>query len=206
MAALIRQWKWKPRFRCASKASKPSRVRADLLPSLARPPISGFNRCLWCVCGISIGRQSASREAAAVRGREGRRPRPHFARTYSLPLSLFGTPYLEMQEMGERDGGFTSEAAHIPFSSSSPASPTAAAPAAAAAAHRGGVESRTSENEIERAGGREEEGEGGLELDEAIRFPITITNVIIGLLLLLLLLTSWAFERLLPSFRSCVVC
>ena len=81
-----------------------------------------------------------------------------------------------MQEMGERDGGFTSEAAHIPFSSSSPASPTAAAPAAAAAAHRGGVESRTSENEIERAGGREEEGEGGLELDEAIRFPITITN------------------------------
>ena len=49
VVALIRQWKWKPRFRCASKASKlPSRVRgADLLPSLAR-----LSRALIVVYGV----------------------------------------------------------------------------------------------------------------------------------------------------------
>ena len=104
VAALIRQWKWKPRFRCASKASKPSRVRADLLPSLARP-ISGFNRCLWCVCGISIGRQAVDFEGGSG-SRESQAP--FCSHLLPPPLSLFGTPYLEMQEMGERDGGFTS--------------------------------------------------------------------------------------------------
>ena len=130
VAALIRQWKWKPRFRCASKASKPSRVRADLLPSLARPPISGFNRCLWCVCGISIGRQAVDFE----RGNGSRESQaPFCSHLLPPPLSLFGTPYLEMQEMGERDGGFTSAHSARP----------------SVRLENGSVESRLCEKEIE---------------------------------------------------------
>ena len=66
-------------------------------PSSRLPHIAGFNRCLWCVCGISIG---SSRVLGPIL--------LALTPSLSLPLSLFGTPYLEMQEMGERDGGFTS--------------------------------------------------------------------------------------------------
>ena len=72
VAALIRQWNWNAR---AGAVRRPS----SRLLSLS---ISGFNRCLWCVCGISIGMAAAGSERGAARSSG-----PHFARTYSLSLS-----------------------------------------------------------------------------------------------------------------------
>ena len=162
MAALIRQWKWKPRFRCASKASE------LLLPSLARPPISGFNRCLWCVCGISIGRQAVDFEGGSSGSREEGAPhstRPHFARTYSPSRSpSLALLILKCRKWANEMGDLQ---AHIP-----PARPSVLG---MAVSNRGCARG----TEGDRRGGPKARPEAAAsldELDEAIRFPITITN------------------------------